>query len=79
MPTLTLSRALLRLSGVGYYNLGSVLTHHATQALWPFLESHGFDLGQPINVRELRGPVKKCVNEIRRRPSARAGSQLALH
>ncbi len=53
MPALTLSRALLRLSGVDYYNLGSVLSHDATRALRPFLESHGFDLSHPINVHEL--------------------------
>jgi hypothetical protein len=53
IPSLTLSRALLRLSGVDYYNLGSVLTQDASRALRPFLESHGFDLGQPIHVREL--------------------------
>jgi hypothetical protein len=38
---LTLSRSLF------------VLTHDATQALRLFLESHGFDLGHPIHVREL--------------------------
>jgi hypothetical protein len=53
MPMLALSRALLRLSGVDHYNLGSVLTQDATRALRPFLEAHGFDLGQPIQVREL--------------------------
>jgi hypothetical protein len=53
MPTLTLSRALLRLSGVDHDNLGPVLTHDAARALRPFLESYGFDLGDPIHVREL--------------------------
>jgi hypothetical protein len=36
---------------VDYYNLGSVLD--ATRALRPFLESYGFDLGDPIHVCEL--------------------------
>jgi hypothetical protein len=31
-----------------------VLTHDAARALRPFLESYGFDLDQPIHVRELR-------------------------
>jgi hypothetical protein len=43
MPTLTLSRALLRLSGVDYCNLGHVLTQDATRALRPFLEPYGFE------------------------------------
>jgi hypothetical protein len=53
MPTLTLSRALLRLADVAPDNLGPVLTHVAARALRPFLESHGFDLGQPIHVHKL--------------------------
>jgi hypothetical protein len=53
MPTLTLSRALLGLIGVDHDDLGSVLSHDATQALRPFLEWRDFDLGQPIHVREL--------------------------
>ena len=44
MPTLILSRALLRLVGVDYDDLGSVLSHDATQALRPFLEWQDFDL-----------------------------------
>jgi hypothetical protein len=36
MPMLTLSRALLRLIGVDHDDLGSVLSHDATQALRPF-------------------------------------------
>ena len=31
-----------------------------------------------VVVEGTRGPVKKCVNEIRRRPSSRPGSQHAL-
>jgi hypothetical protein len=38
---------------VDHHNLGPVLTHDATRALRPFLVSHGFDLGDPIHVREL--------------------------
>jgi hypothetical protein len=53
MPTLILSRALLRLIGVDHDDLGPVLSHDATQALRPFLEWKDFDLGQPIHVREL--------------------------
>jgi hypothetical protein len=55
MPTLTLSRALLWLSGVDHDNLAPVLTHDAARALWPFLESHGFDLGHP-RPRTARAP-----------------------
>jgi hypothetical protein len=58
MPTLILSRALLRLVGVDYDDLGSVLSHDATQALRPFLEWREFDLGQPIHVRELPGRLR---------------------
>jgi hypothetical protein len=53
MPTLTLSRGLLRLIGVDHDDLGSLLSHDATQALRPFLEWQDFDPGQPIHVREL--------------------------
>jgi hypothetical protein len=53
VPALTLSRALLRLSGVDHHKLGVVLTHDATQAPRPFLESHGFDLEHPIHARQL--------------------------
>jgi hypothetical protein len=38
---------------VDHHNLGPGLTHDATRALRPFLVSHGFDLGDPIHVREL--------------------------
>jgi hypothetical protein len=54
MPTLLiLSRALLPLAGVESDKLGPVLTNDAARALQPFLESYGFDLDQPIHVREL--------------------------
>ena len=53
MPTLILSRALLRLIGVDHDDLRSVLSHDTTQAFRPFLEWRDFDLGQPIHVREL--------------------------
>ncbi len=53
MSTLTLSRTVLRIRGVDPDTLGAVLTREIAQALRPFLESHGFDLGRPIHVRQL--------------------------
>jgi hypothetical protein len=54
MPTLSLSRAALALHGVARGELQPpLLRPEIIYALKPLLEEQGFDLTQPIHVREL--------------------------
>jgi hypothetical protein len=55
MPTLMLSRAVLRLHGLEPGNLQRPeLTPEATRALGLLLQSEGFDLTSPISVLDYR-------------------------
>jgi hypothetical protein len=54
MPTLTLSRAAVALSGVTPSDVrGPTLSPDAARALKPHLEQYGFDMRRPIGVREI--------------------------
>jgi hypothetical protein len=56
VPRLTLTRAVVVLQGVPLTALQRTeMTSEAKHALKPLLESEGFDLDRPINVRELPG------------------------